>query len=47
MPDWPHILCRADAQTPPLKGCRDGEVFFKLFSTPECHALRDYTAFGS
>ena len=38
---------QADAQTPLLKGCRDGEVFFKLFSTPECHALRDYTAFGS
>jgi hypothetical protein len=37
----------ADAQTPLLKGCRDDEVFFKLFSTPECHALRDYTAFGS
>ena len=46
MPDWPHILCRADGQTPLLKGCRDDEVFFKLSSTPECHALRDYTAFG-
>ncbi len=47
MPDWPHILCLAETQTPLLKGCCDGEVFFKLFSTPECHALRDYTAFGS
>jgi hypothetical protein len=30
-----------------LKGCRDDEVFFKLSSTPECHALRGHTAFGS
>jgi hypothetical protein len=36
------------AETPYVEiVCRDGEVFFKLFSTPECHALRDYTAFGS
>ena len=34
-------------QTPLLKGCRDDEVFFTLSSTPECHALRDHTAFGS
>jgi hypothetical protein len=50
MPDGPHILCRADAQTAHkrrLKGCRDDEVFFKLSSTPECHALRGHTAFGS
>jgi hypothetical protein len=49
MPDWPHILCRADAQTLKrhLNGCRDDEVFFKLFSTPECHALRGHTAFDS
>jgi hypothetical protein len=48
--DGPHILCRADAQTAHkrrLKGCRDDEVFFKLSSTPECHALRGHTAFGS
>jgi hypothetical protein len=38
---------RADAQTPLLKGCRDDEVFFKLSSTPECHALRGHTAFDS
>jgi hypothetical protein len=38
---------RADAQTPLLNGCRDDEVFFKLSSTPECHALRGHTAFDS
>jgi hypothetical protein len=30
-----------------LKSCRDDEVFFKLSSTPEYHALRGHTAFGS
>ena len=34
MPDWPHILCRADAQTPLLKACRDGEVFSSYFPRP-------------
>ena len=29
-----RILCRADAQTPLLKGCRDGEVFFSYFPRP-------------
>jgi hypothetical protein len=27
-----------------LKDCRDDELFFKLSSTPECHALRGHTA---
>jgi hypothetical protein len=30
-----------------LQGCRDDEIFFKLSSTPECHALRGHRTFGS
>ena len=44
IPDSRHILCRVDAQTPVES---DDEVFFKVFSTPECHTLRSHTAYGS
>ena len=47
MPDWPHILCRADTQTPLSKKVPRQRGIFKLSSTPEYHALRGHTAFGS
>jgi hypothetical protein len=42
------IQGESNPQTPLLKGCSaTTRCFFKLSSTPECHALRGHTAFGS